>query len=346
MSSLSTVQIAMAGEALIDLISRPDGAFEPCLGGAVYNLSRALSLQGLGTLYLNPFSQDRFGRALRQQMVDDGVQLSQAAPVTAPTSLAVVALDPNGHPDYAFYRQGVADRQVSATQLNAACAPTLTPVLQWVGTGGLALDPQDADVYLPWLKAQREAGRWVAVDANLRPSVMPDLAAYRAHIMTLLAQADLVKVSDEDLQHLQVPGDDALAQARHLLTQTPAQCLALTLGAGGAYLLSRTGQTWFAQEQKPLSVVDTVGAGDSFLAGLLAALTSALNPLTSSTPSTPSTPSITLSPAMGDQVLRHALASASLCVQERGCVPPSFAASQAWAAQHPALTRFQDAASK
>jgi len=99
MSALSSVQIAVAGEALIDLIARPDGAFEPCLGGAVYNLCRALSLQGLSTLYLNPFSKDRFGRALCQQMLDDGVLLSHAEPIAEPTSLAVVSLDASGHPD-------------------------------------------------------------------------------------------------------------------------------------------------------------------------------------------------------------------------------------------------------
>lgn len=330
MSALSSVQIAVAGEALIDLIARPDGAFEPCLGGAVYNLCRALSLQGLSTLYLNPFSKDRFGRALCQQMLEDGVLLSHAEPIAEPTSLAVVSLDASGHPDYAFYRAGVADRQVNAAQLNAACDTALVPGLQWVCTGGLALDPQDAEVYLPWLKTQRAAGQLVAVDANLRPSVMPDLVAYRSHILSLLNHAHLVKVSDEDLQHLQVPGADPLSQARHLMAQIPASLMALTLGADGAYLLSLNGASWFAQEAQSLQVIDTVGAGDSFLAGLLAALTRVGFDGQQA-----------LSAAAGEQVLRHALASASLCVQARGCVPPSEAASREWATQHPATTRFQ-----
>ncbi|MBU3647766.1 MAG: carbohydrate kinase, partial [Limnohabitans sp.] len=93
MTDTASLRIAIAGEALIDLISETDGRFSPCLGGAVYNLSRALARQGVGTLYLNPFSSDTFGQALMQQMVNDGVVLSQPKPIQAVTSLAVVNLN-------------------------------------------------------------------------------------------------------------------------------------------------------------------------------------------------------------------------------------------------------------
>ena len=113
------------------------------------------------------------------------------------TSLAVVNLNAHGHPDYAFYREGVADRAVSAQGLGAACAAL--PALQVVCTGALALDARDATTYLPWLVAQRAAGHCVVVDANLRPSVMPDLAAYRSTVHAALAHAHIIKASDEDL---------------------------------------------------------------------------------------------------------------------------------------------------
>jgi fructokinase len=71
------IRIALAGEALIDLIASSDGAFTPCLGGAVYNLARALSRQGVGSMYLNPLSSDRFGRLLAQQLEQDGVALAK-----------------------------------------------------------------------------------------------------------------------------------------------------------------------------------------------------------------------------------------------------------------------------
>lgn len=327
MSDTSATQVAIAGEALIDLIARPDGAFEPCLGGAVYNLSRAIRRQGVGTTYLNPFGADRFGRALARQMQADGVRLARPQPVPETTSLAVVSLNEQGHPDYAFYREGVADRQVSAESLNADCAAL--PTLQCVCTGGQALDARDALVYLPWLVAQRAAGRCVAVDANLRPSVMSDLPAYRNHVLQVLAQAHLVKVSDEDLAHLDLPGATPLAQAESLMGRLDAAWLALTLGEQGAWLLARDGRRWSARESRAITVIDTVGAGDSFFAGLLCSLMQ-------------QGPGWRHAAALSDdvarQALQHALACASLCVQQRGCVPPSWHEAQAWAQAHPAIT--------
>ncbi|MDP3228219.1 MAG: PfkB family carbohydrate kinase [Acidovorax sp.] len=329
------IHAAIAGEALIDLIRRPDGSYLPCLGGALYNLCRALARQGVGTQYLNPLSRDRFGRELAAQLVSDGVFLAQPEPVQQVTSLAVVNLDAHGHPDYAFYREGVADRAVSAQGLGEAC--TALPALQLVCTGALALDARDTAIYLPWLAAQRVAGRCVVVDANLRPSVMPDLAAYRSAVHAALVHAHIIKVSDEDLDHLAVPGAEALARARHLLVANPqASLMALTLGADGAWLLHRSGAQFFAKEAQPLKVIDTVGAGDSFLAGLLAHLlrqaqTGGMASFVQFVE--------TLSPQSCQQALRHALASASLCVMEQGCVPPGWDAAHHWADTHPAIDR-------
>ena len=117
MSNSFAPRVVTAGEALIDLVSQPDGNFQPCLGGAVFNLSRALARQNVSTLYQNPLSSDRFGRQLAQALQDDGVQLALANPVAQTTSLAVVALNDKGHPDYAFYREGVADRQITAASM-------------------------------------------------------------------------------------------------------------------------------------------------------------------------------------------------------------------------------------
>ena len=328
------VQVAIAGEALIDLIRRPDGSYLPCLGGALYNLCRALARQGVGTQYLNPLSRDRFGRELAAQLVADGVQLAQPDPVQQVTSLAVVNLNAHGHPDYAFYRDGVADRAVSAPGLGTACAAL--PALQVVCTGALALDARDAATYLPWLAAQRAAGHCVVVDANLRPSVMPDMDAYRSTVHAALVHAHVIKASDEDLEHLAVPGTTALDRARHLLAAYPqAHLLALTLGANGAWLLHRNGVQCFAQEAQPLPVADTVGAGDSFLAGLLTHLLRQSQPAGAGSFAQCVE---TLSDTACQQALHHALASASLCVIEQGCVPPGWEAAVDWAHKHPAQT--------
>lgn len=314
--------VAFAGEALIDLIRREDGAYAPCLGGSVYNQARALARQGLRSHYLNPLSADAFGRALAAQLAADGVQAADPQPRLAPTALAVV--DPGtggGPPRYAFYREGVADRDTRAEALIAACARL--PGLALVACGGLALDPRDAGLYLPWLDAQRAAGRQVALDVNMRPQVMPDLPAYRAQALAALARADLAKVSDEDLQHLGLPGDTPQAQAAALFAQAPTlRLLALTLGPEGACLLDRGGLIARWREPRALQVADTVGAGDCFFAGLIAqALRLGLiGPAGLRLPQAEE----------GLALLRHAVAAASLCVQQRGCVPPDWDATCAW----------------
>lgn len=313
------IQIALAGEALIDLIASSEGTFTPCLGGAVYNLARALSRQGVGAMYLNPLSSDRFGRWLAQQLQQDAVALARPTPVQEVTSLAVVNIDDTGHPDYSFYRAGVADRQISAASLQDSCSQLNE--LKMVCTGALALDVRDQHLYLPWLKAQKQTGQWVVIDANLRPSVMPDLPSYRDAVQQALAIADIIKVSDEDLFHLGLDSTSPVECAQQLLKQTSAKLLALTLGEHGAWLMSANGLQCFAKESAKLVIADTVGAGDCFLAGLLAALLQQNFDISNQT-------------AM-NQLLQHALASASLCIQEKGCVPPTWEQAKKWSATHP-----------
>jgi len=280
----------------------------------VFNFTRAMARQSIGTLYLNPLSADRFGRQLAGALVADGVELAHPQPVQQTTSLAVVGLSESGQPDYAFYRQGVADRAVTAADLTIACAAV--PTLEMVCSGCLALAPEDAGIYLPWLAACRKAGKTVVVDANLRPSVMPDIAAYRRNVLAALQFADVVKASDEDLGHLGIEGSTPLEQAKNLFARTGASLMALTLGGEGACLLTRSGQIWLGREAVAVEVVDTVGAGDCFLAGLLTAVLLEKE----------RAPDLTLAQlddAAARRILSHALASASLCVMQRGCVPPT-----------------------
>lgn len=309
----SPVQVATAGEALIDLILNEDGRLQPCLGGAVYNLTRALARQGVETLYLNPLSKDRFGRQLAASLLDDGVHLGAPEPVLQVTSLAVVGVDANGHPDYSFYREGVADRATSAAAMTHACEDA--EALSVVCTGALALSPDDADTYLPWLASQRQVGRTVVIDANLRPSVMPNLELYRRHVLTALQFADVIKVSDEDLECLNLPGANATERAIHLLHNSRANLMALTRGGDGASLLTRHGQIFNAHETEAVPVQDTVGAGDCFLAGLVVALLDHGLPSTWGAAGVPA--------VQAKDLLCNAIASASLNVMRQGCVPPS-----------------------
>jgi fructokinase len=220
--------------------------------------------------------------------------------------------------------------------MNAVCEAH--PQLEIACTGCLALDPADAPHYLPWLKAQKAAGRWIVVDVNMRPSVMPDLEAYRAHVLAMAQVADVLKASDEDLAHLQLPGDTSMDQAVHLMRMGSAQWLALTLGAEGARLLVRHGgeiKVYSAREAAPVKVMDTVGAGDSFLAGLLAcamhhAKAEAQGQGLKSW-------AAQASEAALQDVLAHALASATLVVMRRGCDPAHWAEVRARMQAFPAV---------
>ena len=310
------ISVATAGEALMDMIQEADGRLRPCNGGAVYNLTRALGLQGVGTLYLNPLSQDRFGRGLAEAITQVGVTLAHPEPAHEPTSLAVVSVDPAGKASYSFYREGVADRRVNAATMTAQCAAQ--PALKMVVTGCLALVADDSHKYLPWLQAQRGADRLVVVDANLRPAIVPDMAAYQASVLAALREADIVKVSDDDLHLLGFTDPDPLVAARELLAQTPARWLALTLGAKGAVFLSRDAAAWQTSESQPVTVADTVGAGDCFLAGLLAALLERPAMQTAKTAT-----SLRLDASDVQALLANAIASASLCVMQTGCAPPT-----------------------
>jgi fructokinase len=314
------VRVATAGEALIDLVRGSDGSFQPCAGGAVYNFSRALAAQGVATAYLNPLSGDSFGRQLARGLAEAGVALAGGADACEPTSLAIVGVDAQGQAAYSFYREGVADRAVDAATLIAKC--DCLPQLQAVCTGCLALVADDRDRYLPWLRASRARGRLVVVDANLRPGATGDIEAYRANVRAALALADVIKVSDEDLIAL-VPGtSDPLAAARELFSLGPAQCVAFTRGSRGAVLLSRDGNEWHAHDRTQLRVVDTVGAGDCFLAGLVAGL---LGPA----PEEQAWSGGSLPQSLAPYALARAVASASHCVQQRGCVPPRLAELEA-----------------
>jgi fructokinase len=293
------------GEALIDLIVSPYSpnslrtASQACLGGSVFNFCIAAARQGLATAYLNPLSHDSFGAQFRQLLLAEGVALASPAPSALPTSIAVVQLDAAGKASYAFHREAVADRSLSAAQAIAAL-PTATQVLH---TGCLMLVPQDWPTTRALMQAAAAQGACITVDANLRTVVCPNLVPYRASVLAACALAHVVKVSDDDLVALGVNAtlvaNDPAGAARSVLrrgaggavstadtagstgvwgsggqslpgARSPA-LIALTLGAAGAWLITPTAQVFQASPQG-ITVADTVGAGDSFFAALLAYL--------------------------------------------------------------------------
>ena len=296
--------IVTYGEALVDLIEQDDGMFAPVLGGSVANFTLACARQGLPAMYLNPVSLDSFGQRFARHLGQAGIILAAPRLSALPTSLAVVTLDANKVPSYAFHRAAVADRDVTP----AAAIATLPPAFTLFHTGGLALVPADIDATLAVAAAAQQRGALVSIDANLRPFAVADLPAYAAGVRRALALAHLVKVSVEDLLYMDFDTRDPVAAARQLFDGTATQLVALTLGEEGGVLLSRAA-TAALPVPPGVVVVDTVGAGDCFQAGLVASLQDA-GPLAE------------LDAPVLARALRYAIATASLNVMRAGCNPP------------------------
>lgn len=307
------------GEALVDMIETPARLFQPVLGGSVCNFTLAAARQGLPVTYLNPLSHDSFGDGFAALLDGAGVALAAPRRSPCPTSLAIVTLGPDGSPSYAFHRQGVADRDITPQQ--AACALPPRPAL--FHTGGLTLLPDDLEQTLAVAQAAAANGALLSVDANMRPLAAPDLAVYAAGVRRALAQADLIKVSEEDLHYLGfgIGNGAPLDIARELLETLNPSLVALTLGADGAVLLTR--QACVTVRPPPgIAVRDTVGCGDCFMAGLTAWLHGA-GMLERAALAHADAPAL-------EQAARYAVATASLNAMRDGCQPPQAAEVDAW----------------
>jgi len=312
----------IAGEALIDMVPTRDGAYLPVAGGAPYNFARALALQGLPATYANPLSEDAFGTLLEQGLTAAGVQYA-GRKSNRPTSLAFVSTDEHGHPHYSFYRQGVADRDVDAEALIALDSEQVSGF----HTGGLALVPPDDRCVLAAAHHFRRRGVLCTADINMRPQVAASLGIaqthYRDAAVEVIGSADIVKVSDEDLHHLGYMEAPEIA-ASSLLERGP-KIVVLTLGSAGAWAISADDQV-FEPAQK-VTVVDTVGAGDSFFAGFIASL-DGQGQLTAARHRAPP-----------GSALKRALLRAAVCaainIGRPGCQPPTREEAERWLAIHP-----------
>ncbi len=303
--------IAAFGEALVDLIEQPDGRFLAALGGSVCNFAQAMGRQGQPVTYLNPLSRDTFGQRFAARLTSSGVTLGAGRTSTRPTALAVVTLNASGGPTYTFHRDAVADRDVTSEEL----AMQMPLQLQALHTGGLALVPADLPVALNAMRMACERGALTSVDANVRPMAVDDPAGYFAGIKTALAQAHIIKVSDEDLAYLRLPGASPLEQARSLLAGNQTALVALTHGADDALLITRQ-HTVRQPIPRDIQVVDTVGAGDCFHAGLLAWIARGGLLQAESLPA--------LTAQQLGAALRHAVAAAAINVSRAGCDPATW----------------------
>lgn len=253
--------ILCAGESLIDMVPQ-DGAFRPLAGGAVYNTTVALGRLGEPVGYLWPISRDAFGEVLLAPLVEAGVNLDLCPRSDRLTTLALVTLS-SGEARYSFYDEGSAGRMLSPDDI-----PDLPGDVEAIFAGGISLVPDPCGAAIEALIARNRDRLPVMVDPNIRPFFITDPAAYRARLDRILPQSDIVKLSGDDLEWL-YPDLDAPAAARKVLDLGPRMVLQ-TGGAAGATAFW-AGEPVTAPAVRT-TVADTIGAGDTFNAGVLASL--------------------------------------------------------------------------
>ena len=220
---------------------------------------------GIESGFFAGLSTDYLGRRLQQVLKDGGISERFLVEFDAPTTLAMVAVGANGSPQYSFRGEGCADRQLQLTHL-----PPLGDEIRGLHVGSFSLVVQPiGDTLLSLVK--RESGkRLISLDPNVRLNPQPDIQLWRARVAELVQHADLIKVSDEDL-HLLYPEHTPESVLQGWL-QHRCQLVFLTRGGDGASVFSRQHGTW-SQPAVKVVMADTVGAGDTFQAALIAWLT-------------------------------------------------------------------------
>lgn len=253
--------IVVCGEALIDIVPTGDGVLRPTVGGGPFTTTRALARLGVPTSFLGRLSDDAFGQLLTRSLAEEGTDLGLASFGAEPTTLALAEVDPEGLATYRFYVDGTSAPNLTEAMLPRPLGAEVTAL--HLGTLGLVLEPL-ATTLLDL--AGRESGhRLLMVDPNIRPGAVGDPDAYRSRLASLMAMSTIVKASDADLAWL-FPGDDVDAATSRILAGG-ARVVVATLGARGA--VGATARTRVRVAAPTVEVVDTIGAGDAFGAGLL-----------------------------------------------------------------------------
>jgi fructokinase len=267
-------RFVVCGETLIDLVRSKDPAqgnfstgWLALSAGGPMNSAVALGRLGADSHFLGRISKDAFGKQLRGHITDAGVELDLATESSQATSIAVVSLDPQGVASYTFH---------FAETANFGWQPDDLPTLDsedWLHIASLAcVVSPGAEVLLDWV-GQTRAG--ISYDINVRPTVITDPEVYWEKIKPWLRavgrRGGIVKASDEDVAFLAqagAPSDDPVELASRWVDKYGLGMAVLTLGPGGGVAIEAGGKETRV-DGFPTTVVDTVGAGDTFMAGFL-----------------------------------------------------------------------------
>ncbi|RWG80114.1 MAG: carbohydrate kinase [Mesorhizobium sp.] len=258
--------ILCCGEALIDMLPRTtsegEAAFAPYVGGAVFNTAIALGRLGAPAGFFSGLSSDLFGGQLREALGASKVSSTYAHTSPRPTTLAFVRLN-NGQATYTFYDENTAGRMLTIEDL-----PKLGAEIEAMLFGAISLISEPAGSAYEEFMRREHGSRVMMLDPNIRPNFIPDKAKHLRRVREMMAMADIVKLSDEDLNWFDEAGshEDVV---RNWLDRGP-KLIVVTHGSEGAVGYSKEHKVTVVPPK--VKVVDTVGAGDTFNAGILASL--------------------------------------------------------------------------
>jgi fructokinase len=320
-------QVTVVGEAIVDLVPGDQPrTFHALPGGSPYNVAIGLSRLGHRATLMARLADNAFGRLLREHARAEGVDLSAAPHAAEPSTLAVVSLDDQAQASYDFYAQGTADWQWTAEEIGRA--PSGAAVLHF---GSIASWTPPGDARILELAAQmRERGDvLLSYDPNVRPGLLADHRHGQRMIDRAVRLAHLVKASADDVAWL-YPDRAPADVARHWLG-LGASVVVITRSADGADAFTPDGPP-VHRPARDITVVDTVGAGDSFTAGLIGSLIRRNRYAPADLARGPAG-QLT---AVLSAVLDDAILVAALNCQRRGNDPPTLADVEAAALEGPA----------
>ena len=247
-----------------DLISAPE--FRKAAGGAPGNVAVGLQQLGIDTGFIGKVGNDPFGRFLTKSLSDKGVDISSTLYTDeARTGLAFVSLKPDGDREFMFYRHPSADMLLRSTEIDEDAI--IAAKLLHFGSIGL-IDEPVRSATLHAIQTAIRGGCLISYDPNLRPALWPDQGTAKNGLLLGLSKANIVKISDEEVEFL--TGISNLQEACENLWHDDLQLMVVTRGNKGCYYF--TPEFRGNVDSFKVTAVDTTGAGDGFVAGLLQGL--------------------------------------------------------------------------
>ncbi len=266
-SEEKNLDVVTFGEILWDVYEDEPGHFSRELGGAPANVCVNLGALGVRCAVVGGISNDRFGDDLALFLEQNHVDTRFVLRFPNRTGLAFVTRDEKGEPSFLFYRFHTADMAVRASHVMPAMGKT-----KWalIGTSTM-VSPELAKATRAFMQSARKSNASLVVDLNVRAHLWKDREGMRKAIASVLKDAMLVKASTADLAALAL-GSETKALAWVQIHAKKAS-IVLTRGGGAADAIGAHGKISVKTEAK--KCVDATGAGDAFIAGVLAALLSA-----------------------------------------------------------------------